>query len=117
MRRLDKIPFVVWFFVGCAWWSCKPAQAPATDDVLHDLAVAVEAAERAAPVARAACGLAPEEQRAACLAGVDGLEVAAQNGRDLLDTATACREAQDEECLASAIETARLLAKILRGAL
>lgn len=116
MKRLDKIPFAAWFFVGCAWWSCKPAAQP-TDDALHDLAVAVEAAERAVPVARAACGLAPEEQRAACLAGVEGLEVAAQDGRTILTTASACREAQDDECLASAIETARLLAEILRGAL
>ena len=117
MKRLDRIPFVAWFLVGCAWWSCKPATAPTTDDALHDLAVAVEAAERAAPVARAACGLAPEDKRPACLAGVEGLEVAAKDGRTILTAASACREAQDEECLSHAVEVARLLVEILRGAL
>lgn len=114
MRRLDKIPFAAWFLVGCAWWSCKPAETPPPDDALKSLALAVERAERAAPVALAACGLTPPEHQDACRDGVQALAALAAEGRALLDTAATCQEAQDEACLASAIERAAEIVKVLR---
>lgn len=114
MKRLDRIPFWVWLLVGCSRFACKPAETPPPGDALKSLALAVERAERAAPVARAACGLTPQEHQEACFAGVDALSALAAEGRALLATAAQCQEAQDETCLASALERAAEIVRVLR---
>lgn len=114
MKRLDKIPFWVWLLLGCSRVACKPAEAPPADDALKTLAVAVDRAERAAPVARAACGLTPPDHQEACREGVEALSALATEGRALLDTAAQCQEAQDETCLASALERAAEIVRVLR---
>lgn len=93
---------------------CRPAESPEAHDALHTLALAVERAERAAPVALAACGLVPPEHRDACEEGAHALAAVAAEGRAVLDTAAACQEAQDEACLASALERAAKIVRVLR---
>lgn len=101
--------------VGMAFGACRAPQPPAsTGNALHDLAHAVEVAERSAPVALAACGLVPVDKRDACVEGAHALAEAAAQGRAVLDTAAACQEAQDEVCLASALERAAEIVRVLR---
>ena len=114
MKRIDKIPFWVWLLIGCSRVACKPAESPAPDDALKNLAVVVERAEKSAPVALAACGLTPPEHQDACKDGVQALTALAAEGRALLDTAATCQEAQDEVCLASALTRAAEIVKVLR---
>jgi hypothetical protein len=114
MRHLD---FFVWFFVGCAWWSCKPlpsASPEPTPDPAAKLAEVIERVERIAPVALAACSLAAEDKRPACEEAAHVLAAAAAEGRAVLHTLDRCREEQDEECLALAVERASELVRVLR---
>jgi len=95
---------------------CQPAQphAPGEPDPLADLAGAVERVEQIAPIAAASCGLVPPEQRAACAEGARLLGVAASEGREVLRVAERCREEQDADCLALAVERASELVRVLR---
>lgn len=95
---------------------CQPAQphAPSALDPLADLAGAVERVERFAPIAAAACGLVPEDKRAACAEGARVLSLAATEGREVLRVAERCRDEQDADCLALAVERAAELIRVLR---
>lgn len=98
-----------------AFEACRaPALAAPSGDTLRDLAVAIEAAEVAAPLALAACGLATEEHRPPCLAGAEALAAAAREGRGILATVERCREEQDGECVALALERAAEIVRVLR---
>ena len=99
-----------------AFGACRAPQPPAsTGNALHDLALAIEAAETAAPFARAACSVIPDhQQRAYCDGSLDAIDEAVIIGRQLLDTASGCRDEQDGECLANAVETASKLLRVLR---
>jgi len=95
--------------------SCRAPQPTSTGDTLHDLALAIEAAEAAAPLARAACSVIPDDtQRRYCDGSLDAVDEAVLVGRQLLDTANDCRDEQDGECLANALETASKLLRVLR---
>lgn len=95
--------------------ACRAPQPQPTGDTLRDLALAIEAAERAAPFARAACSVIPDhQQRAYCDGSLDAIDEAVLVGRQLLDTAGACQDEQDGECLANAVETASKLLRVLR---
>ena len=101
---------------GMAFGACRAPQPPATTgDTLKDLALAIEAAEIAAPYARAACAVIPDDtQRAYCDGSLDAIDEAVLIGRQLLDTASECQDEQDEECMANALETANKLLRVLR---
>ena len=114
MKHLD---FFVWFFVGCAWWSCKPlpsASPEPTPGPAAKLAEVIGRVERVAPVALAACSLAAEDKRPACEEAAHVLAAAAAEGRAVLKTLDRCREEQDQECGALAIERAAELVRVLR---
>jgi hypothetical protein len=97
-----------------AFEACRaPALAAPSGDTLRDLAAAVEAAEVAAPLALAACGLATEEHRPACRAGAEALDRAAVAGRQVLATVEACEEG-DAACVEAGLEAARELLQVLR---
>lgn len=102
--------------VAMAFGACRAPQPPAsTGNALHDLALAIEAAEVAAPYARAACSVIPDEvQRRYCDGSLDAIDEAVLIGRQLLDTAHTCQDEQDGECLANAVETASKLLRVLR---
>lgn len=101
--------------VGMMVEACRAPQTPSTGDTLHDLALAIEAAEAAAPFARAACSVIPDhQQRAYCDGSLDAIDEAVIIGRQLLDTASECQDEQDGECLANALETASKLLRVLR---
>jgi hypothetical protein len=114
MKHLD---FVVWFAIGLSWWSCKPLPptppGPAPDPAAR-LAEVIEHVERIAPVALAACSLAAKDKRPACEEAAHVLAAAAAEGRAVLKTLDRCREEQDEECVALALERAAELVKVLR---
>lgn len=98
-----------------AFGACRAPASPSTGNALHDLALAIEAAEAAAPFARAACSVIPDhQQRAYCDGSLDAIDEAVIIGRQLLATASECRDAQDEECMANALETATKLLRVLR---
>lgn len=95
--------------------ACRTPASPSTGDTLHDLALAIEVAERSAPLARAACSVIPDDtQRRYCDGSLDAVDEAALVGRQLLDTASECQDEQDGECLANAVETASKLLRVLR---
>lgn len=95
--------------------ACRAPQPQPTGDTLRDLALAIEAAERAAPLARAACSVIPDEtQRRYCDGSLDAIDEAVIIGRQLLDTAHTCQDEQDGECLANAVSTASKLLRVLR---
>lgn len=95
--------------------SCRAPASPSTGDTLHDLALAIEAAEAAAPFARAACSVIPDDtQRRYCDGSLDAIDEAVLVGRQLLDTANDCQDAQGEECMTNALETATKLLRVLR---
>lgn len=98
--------------------ACRPQATPtSTGDTLRDLAVAVEAVEHAHPYALAACGLVQvPEDRQACKGAVEALDDAALRGRQILATVEACRESDDAECIALALDQARELLLVLRPA-
>lgn len=101
--------------VGMMVGACRAPQTPSTGDTLHDLALAIEAAEAAAPFARAACSVIPDDtQRRYCDGSLDAIDEAVLVGRQLLDTASECQDEQDGECLANALETASKLLRVLR---
>lgn len=101
--------------VGMMVGACRAPQPALTGDDLRDLALAIEVAETAAPLARAACAAIPDEvQRRYCDGSLDAVDDAVLVGRQLLDTAHECQDEQDDECLANALETARKLLLILR---
>lgn len=101
--------------VGMAFGACRAPASPSTGDTLHDLALAIEAAERAAPLARAACAVIPDDtQRRYCDGSLDAIDEAVLVGRQLLDTANDCQDEHDGECLANAVETASKLLRVLR---
>lgn len=100
---------------GMAFGACRAPQPQPTGDTLRDLALAIEAAEAAAPFARAACSVIPDhQQRAYCDGSLDAIDEAVIIGRQLLETANDCRDEQDGECLANAVETASKLLRVLR---
>ena len=114
MKHLD---LAVWFFIGLSWWSCKPLPSASPEpnpDPAAKLAEVIEHVERIAPVALAACGLAAEDKRPACEEAAHVLAAAAAEGRAVLKTLDRCREEQDEECVALAIERAAELVRVLR---
>jgi hypothetical protein len=113
VTALARVPFWAWLALGCALAACRDANAP-RKDVLQQLAAGVEHAEIAAPVALAACGLVPEEQRAACVDGAEALAAVAREGRGILATAERCQEEKDSECLAGALERAAEIVRVLR---
>jgi len=114
VTTLARVPFWAWLLVGCALAACRESEAPKRD-VLDQLAAAVEHAERAAPLARAACGLVPDEaHRTGCLDGAGALESVGREGRGVLATVERCREEQDSECLALALERAAEIVRVLR---
>lgn len=114
MKHLD---FAVWFFIGLSWWSCKPlpstSPGPSPDPAAR-LAEVIGHVERIAPVALAACSLAAEDKRPACEEAAHVLSAAALEGRAVLHTLDRCREEQDEECVALALERGAELVKVLR---
>lgn len=101
--------------VGVMVGACRTPASPSTGDTLRDLALAIEAAEVAAPLARAACSVIPDhQQRRYCDGSLDAIDEAVIIGRQLLDTASECQDEQDGECLANALETATKLLRVLR---
>ena len=113
MTALGRMPFWAWLLVGCALAACRETATPRRD-VLEQLAAGVEHAEAAAPVALAACGLVPEEQRPPCIDGATALAAVAREGRGILATAERCQEEQDSECLSMALERAAEIVRVLR---
>lgn len=95
--------------------ACRPQAPASTGDTLRDLALAIESAEAAVPLARASCALVPSpDQRRYCEGSVDAVEEAALVGRQLLASVEACREEGDEECVLGAVEAATRLLRVLR---
>lgn len=113
MTALARVPFWAWLLAGCVLAACRDTATPRRD-VLAQLAAGVEHAEAAAPVALAACGLVPEEQRPACVDGAEALAAVAREGRGILATAERCQEEQDAECLAGALKRAIEIVRILK---
>ena len=95
--------------------ACRLQGPTSTGDALRDLALAIESAEAAVPLARASCALvqAPDQRRY-CEGSVDAVEEAALVGRQLLASVEACRDEGDEECVQGAAETASTLLRVLR---
>lgn len=101
--------------VAMAFGACRAPQPQPTGDTLRDLALAIEAAEAASPFARAACSVIPDDtQRRYCDGSLDAVDEAVIIGRQLLDTAGACQDEQDEQCMENALETADKLLRVLR---
>lgn len=111
MKRLALLILAVLTLAGCQQPEPHHAGEP---DPLADLASAVEHVEKIAPIAAASCGLVPEDKRGACAEGARVLTLAAEEGREVLRVAERCREEQDADCLALAVDRAAELVRVLR---
>ena len=115
MSALDNVLTVALLVLALVMVGC-PAEPHHAGEPgpLADLAGAVERVEQIVPIAAASCGLVPEDKRGACAEGARLLGVAATEGREVLRVAERCREEQDADCLALAIERASELVRVLR---